>query len=370
MLTAIGTENDSIYFTCDTLINPDRWHSLRFESAYDSSQLSYCVFEYGKALGEHPTMYGMGGAVYTQNCNLSISNCYFRYNSAQKGGGALYCHHSNAIITGCYFYSNSGGVGGAFASFEADPTISNCIFVENEANSAGAMWLWNNSPQINNCTMTLNYAVNTGGAIQTASYAYPTITNCILWNNNPEEINQDNGNPTVTYCDVEGGWPGTGNIDCDPMFCDPESGNFYLSDTSCCVGAGEDSVDIGALGIGCGLGYEYLPGDANMSVGQWPPQVIGGDVTYLVNYFRGLSNACLLGGFYCSGDVNADCQVIGSDVTRMVTYFRGLVDIIPCPDYEPAWPTPDDLPTEAPDGWPNCETPEITVKAIPADTGK
>jgi uncharacterized repeat protein (TIGR01451 family) len=101
--------------------------------------------------------------------------------------------------------------------------------------------------------------------------------------------------------------------------------------------------------------YSYLPGDANMSVGQWPPQVIGGDVTYLVNYFRGLSNACLLGGFYCSGDANADCQVIGSDVTRMVTYFRGLADIIPCPDYEPAWPTPDDLPVDAPSGWPNCE---------------
>jgi photosystem II stability/assembly factor-like uncharacterized protein len=102
---------------------------------------------------------------------------------------------------------------------------------------------------------------------------------------------------------------------------------------------------------------EYMPGDANMLVGSWPPQVIGGDVTYLVNYFRGTNAPCLIGAptFYCAADANGDCQVIGSDVTRMVTYFRGLADIEPCPEYEPAWLTPDDLPGEAPSGWPNCE---------------
>jgi hypothetical protein len=107
-------------------------------------------------------------------------------------------------------------------------------------------------------------------------------------------------------------------------------------------------------------GYQYVAGDANMYVGQWPPQVIGGDVTFLVNYFRGVVQPCLLGGFYCSGDANGDCQVIGSDVTRMVNYFRGIIGILPCPDYESAWPTPEDIPETAPDGWPNCEPPPLT----------
>jgi hypothetical protein len=104
-------------------------------------------------------------------------------------------------------------------------------------------------------------------------------------------------------------------------------------------------------------GYAYYPGDANMYNGAWPPAVIGGDVTYLVNYFRGLSSnpACLLGDFFCSGDANGDCQVIGSDVTRMVSYFRGLSPINYCPNYEPAWLTPEDLPVEAPGNWPGCE---------------
>ena len=83
-----------------------------------------------------------------------------------------------------------------------------------------------------------------------------SITNSILWGNDL------NGHPLIAisremivdvmYSDIQGGWAGEGNIDCDPMFCDPENGNFYLDATSCCVGAGEGGVDIGALGIGCG----------------------------------------------------------------------------------------------------------------------
>ncbi|MCP4582552.1 MAG: hypothetical protein GY839_13165 [candidate division Zixibacteria bacterium] len=118
--------------------------------------------------------------------------------------------------------------------------------------------------------------------------------------------------------------------------------------------------------------YEYLPGDANMANGVWPPTVIGGDVTYLVNYFRSMpsSQACLLGGFYCSADANGDCAIIGSDVTRLVNYFRGQTTLEYCPDYEPAWPIPDDLPEEAPVGWPNCETPAVSVKDIPGGSTK
>ena len=104
-------------------------------------------------------------------------------------------------------------------------------------------------------------------------------------------------------------------------------------------------------------GYEYLPGDANMYNGSWPPEIIGGDVTYLVNYFRGFlsSQPCLLDGFWASADANGDCSVIGSDVTKLVNYFSGFGVISWCPDYEPAWLTPGDFPAEAPDGWPDCE---------------
>jgi len=104
-------------------------------------------------------------------------------------------------------------------------------------------------------------------------------------------------------------------------------------------------------------GYEYLPGDVNMSAGTWPPAATGPDVTYLVNFFRGAptSQSCLLGGFWCSADANGDCNIIGSDVTKLVNVFRGLGSVDICPDYPTVWPTPADLPPSAPPDWPNCE---------------
>jgi hypothetical protein len=100
--------------------------------------------------------------------------------------------------------------------------------------------------------------------------------------------------------------------------------------------------------------YQYLPGDVNMVGGTWPPSATGPDVTFLVNFFRGLptSQSCLLDGFWCSADANGDCNIIGSDVTYLVNVFRGIGSIDYCPDYPPAWPPTPDI---APPGWPNCE---------------
>ncbi|MCP4582300.1 MAG: hypothetical protein GY839_11860 [candidate division Zixibacteria bacterium] len=109
--------------------------------------------------------------------------------------------------------------------------------------------------------------------------------------------------------------------------------------------------------------YEYLPGDANMPNGIWPPAVIGADVTYLVNYFRALNGPCLLDDSFASADANGDCLVIGSDVTKLVTYFRGLTSLSYCIDYEPAWHDASELPPSSPSGWPNCEGSVVTSRS-------
>jgi hypothetical protein len=131
--------------------------------------------------------------------------------------------------------------------------------------------------------------------------------------------------------------------------------------------------------------YEYLPGDANMALGIWPPQLIGSDVTFLVNYFRGMSSspACTLYNpgaaiatpcFWASADANGDCMIIGSDVTKLVNYFRGLTTLSWCSDFVPCWPP---LPQAAPTGWPNCLSPcpppPVTTKGetkIPISIGQ
>jgi hypothetical protein len=80
--------------------------------------------------------------------------------------------------------------------------------------------------------------------------------------------------------------------------------------------------------------YKYIPGDANMGVGFWPPEVTAADITYMVGYFRMLNPACWFDGFYAAADANGDCQIIGSDATYLIRYFQSLGEPPTfCPDY-------------------------------------
>ena len=119
-------------------------------------------------------------------------------------------------------------------------------------------------------------------------------------------------------------------------------------------------------------GFAYLPGDVSMALGVWPPIVLGGDRTHLIGYLLMQGHAaCMLDGFWASADINGDCVILGGDATALLNYIIGGGSITHCPDYEPLWPTPDDLPDTAPEGWPNCDTPPVTgVKIIPVDSAE
>jgi len=129
--------------------------------------------------------------------------------------------------------------------------------------------------------------------------------------------------------------------------------------------------------------YYYLPGDVNMVNGIWPPTVIGGDVTFLVNYFKGSpsSNPCCMHNpsanppagqyFWASSDMNGDCIILGSDVIRLVNYFRGFGIIEYCEEYQPLWLSAYEANTYSePTGWPNCNTAPLSNRIIPSDSDK
>ena len=68
---------------------------------------------------------------------------------------------------------------------------------------------------------------------------------------------------------------------------------------------------------------DAVAGDANGD-----GYVIGSDVSFLTNYFRGLvtppdSCQCPTNFLYHAADANGDCSVIGSDVTYLLNYFSG-----------------------------------------------
>ncbi|MCH8010806.1 MAG: PD40 domain-containing protein [Candidatus Marinimicrobia bacterium] len=162
---------------------------------------------------------------------------------------------SSAVLTG--FTITNGGPGGAAGGIyceASNPTITNCTIIGNNAPDGGGIaCVFNSNPTIINCTISGNSA-SAGGGIHCFDGSNPIIINCILWNNSPQEIYfSDDSNPntiTIAYSNVQGGEAsiitnnnGTinwleGNIDVDPLFVDPENGDFHLQEGSSCIDAG------------------------------------------------------------------------------------------------------------------------------------
>lgn len=169
-------------------------------------------------------------------------------------GGGICCQQRHVIISNCTIMRNIAQKGGGIYMWDTSPTISHCTITENVAEEGGGIWAirdGSTSDSIAGCTIARNSAQNGGGIWWWGQPGNLTITNCILWSGSVDEIYVHSDTPTVTYCDIEGGWEGEGNIECDPWFCDPLAYNYYLAENSCCIGAGEGGTNIGAYGSGC-----------------------------------------------------------------------------------------------------------------------
>ena len=119
------------------------------------------------------------------------------------------------------------------------PTVLNCGFYGNAATWGGGIYAQFPAltATVANCTFSGNSATNYGGAWQASASALNAM-NCVLWDNRAgmggAEIYTSGGAGTtvVAWCDVKGGWNGTGvgagsggtnlsgggNIDSDPLF--------------------------------------------------------------------------------------------------------------------------------------------------------
>ncbi|MHC4574429.1 MAG: choice-of-anchor Q domain-containing protein [Planctomycetota bacterium] len=168
-----------------------------------------------------------GGAIKCDNSSPTIANCVFLGNTAPDGGagGAIGCINSHAMIMNCAITGNSAeGSGG---------------FVFN--GSGGGICNLGSNPTINNCTIGGNQASNRGGAIFNLESS-PTVHNCILWGDGPDEIFVSDGTPVVSYCDVQGGWEGPGNINADPLSADADANDYHLQAGSPCIDTGDNNA--------------------------------------------------------------------------------------------------------------------------------
>lgn len=196
-----------------------------------------------------------GGAIFTYSyvsapnsdpTDLMLINCTFSGNQAMTCGGALYpasdVLQDTALLINCAFVGNSAPLCGGAIAFTnyGETSVTNCIFSQNSSVEGGGV-LSTGDLSMNNCT----FSNNSGGGLWAAAFDGPAqvvVSNCILWGNTPIQIYDWDTATEVSFSDVQGGWPGVGNIDADPLFVQPGTDNLRLAFGSPCLNAGSNAA--------------------------------------------------------------------------------------------------------------------------------
>ena len=133
-------------------------------------------------------------------------------------------------------------------------TVDQALFSGNLASEVGGAIYAEGGPNditLNNVTISSNYAENSGGGIMLRGTGQVTITNSILWGNDPDQIIADPAiSVTLNHTTIQGGWAGSGDhvLDQDPRFRAPiapgtgNGGDFYLLPDSPAIDAGANAL--------------------------------------------------------------------------------------------------------------------------------
>jgi len=220
-----------------------------------------CYFSQNQNIG------GLGGSILIESgtvrgCSISssyaregggiaisgfatIEDCSIQGESADIGGG-IEILGGYGLIRRCEVRGTSGTTGGAIAALFGDPSIENCQLTGTAALYGDAIYFGGNRLTVANTII-----INCGG----------TCLGC-------GPVHLRSGSKIDVRCsDVfgndSGNWVGAldgllgegGNIEADPIFCDPDNGNYHLYSNSPCAPGNSNSDGcglIGAYGVGCG----------------------------------------------------------------------------------------------------------------------
>lgn len=278
-LRAVGTAQERIVFTA--LDQSEGWFGIRLINSSSEDVLQFCTLEYAKKpyTGGGGVTGLFGGAIlcycseeddpgFPYPCDPKIDSCLLTHNVAAYGGALACFSGPEATITKNLIRDNQADYyGGGVMLFAVGGTVANNVIVHNSALLGGALANMSSSPSIRNNTMAYNEPgalflesayMDYFGRVESAS-----VTNNILWKNGiylPEQTGPDDFR--IRFNDIQGGWPGEGNIDQDPQFANPEADDFHLksqagrwdptaqawvvdSVTSLCIDAGDPTSSLG-----------------------------------------------------------------------------------------------------------------------------
>ncbi len=150
--------------------------------------------------------------------NTTIENCLARQwpdKGVSVGAGSV-----DAIVRGSLFYNVGKGV--------------------EVADSASAYLINNTVAASSNGFHLYEKTAGEGGG-------HAIAMNNVLWGNTQAVALANGSTIALTYSDVQGGWPGEGNRDADPLFVDAGRHDYRLGPGSPALGTGQNGTDMGAV---------------------------------------------------------------------------------------------------------------------------
>jgi len=203
-----------------------------------------------------------GGGIVSYKSTMTIKESIISNNSSFHRGGIYAWGDAtpewggiggNLVIEDCIVTGNvvTGNHGGGIAIYGVDEVIiKRTAVVDNHANNGiGGILVEFSDVTLENITVSGNSSTY-GGSIGVGEGGNVNLTNSILWGNTDgtEEVDGEvllelDGSLTAYYNDIEGGYGGFANIDADPLFTNPDSGDFTLQQGSPCIDAGTADLD-------------------------------------------------------------------------------------------------------------------------------
>lgn len=219
-------------------------------------------------------------ATFVHDSNPIIENVLFEEN----GFGVWLRYRGRIVMRNAIIRNNEGQ--SAICITAGSCHLMNVVVANNNAMSSSGIFLGASRDNLlENVTIVNNmsqhryeYGGLTLGVAEGVGHSQATMRNCIITGNQPQDIrlfvwNEDQRvvNLNGDYNDLQGGrdriridnggdvqW-GENNLDADPMFVDPENGDYHLTPDSPCIDAGDPDSPLDPDSTRADIGAFYFP---------------------------------------------------------------------------------------------------------------
>ncbi len=289
-ISAVGTEDDTIRFIPHE--GDRQWHGIRLTDTNEDNRIEYCYFRRSAQLDNFPSDQSHGGAIYAVRSRISVQNSEFDSNHANGQGGAacftesegdfsfnnihnnygysliVWELNANVSIRNNLFENNEGAYGAGLLLDASSAPIENNVFRYNRSNTMRwgcALYLVHDyNSEVRNNLIHDNRGgggVYIGYGARPSAFEHNTIANnqgdngvfvingshlnavnCIFWGNTEVDLAFSGGTASLAYSaigEVQDVDMGDGMVREDPLFTDPENGDYSLQINSPCRDSGD-----------------------------------------------------------------------------------------------------------------------------------